>query len=212
MFTAAGAESAERAVQWMQTLHTTTQNLPEDEQFRWSVDATLTVWFWKVSCKTVCTTQSVFAHPTAQLSTPGEIFYASLEQFAAARSIPLRVRRCGKPTFIVLVLVLVSLVAVVPGWAAPAVHLQSVVSGLNSPLDFQSARDGTSRFFIVEQAGTIRIIKGKKVLAPAFLDISSIIVSGGETGLLGLAFHPQYKSNGRSSSTTRGASTGNCKR
>ena len=98
---------------------------------------------------------------------------------------------------IILVLILVSLVAVEPGWAAPAVHLQFVVSGLTAPLDFQSPRDGTGRFFIVEQAGTIRIVKGKKVLAPSFLDISSIIVSGGETGLLGLAFHPQYKSNGR---------------
>ena len=99
---------------------------------------------------------------------------------------------------------LVGLVAVEPGWAAgptspdaPAVHLQLVVSGLNAPVDFQSSHDGTGRFFVVEQGGTIRIVKGKKVLAAPFLDISSIIVSGGETGLLGLAFHPQYKTNGR---------------
>jgi glucose/arabinose dehydrogenase len=103
----------------------------------------------------------------------------------------------GTPALVILVLILVSLVAVDRGWAAPTVHLQSIVSGLNSPLDFQSARDGTGRFFIVEQGGTIRIVKGKKVLAPPFLNISSIIVSGGETGLLGLAFHPQYKTNGR---------------
>ncbi len=81
--------------------------------------------------------------------------------------------------------------------AAPAVHLQLVVSGLSAPVDFQSARDGSGRFFIVEQGGTIRIIKGKKLLAAPFLDISSIIESGGEKGLLGLAFHPDYKTNGR---------------
>jgi glucose/arabinose dehydrogenase len=80
---------------------------------------------------------------------------------------------------------------------APAVHLELVTGGLTSPLDFQSARDGTNRFFIVEQGGTIRTIKGKKLLAAPFLNISSIIVSGGETGLLGLAFHPSYKTNGR---------------
>jgi len=80
---------------------------------------------------------------------------------------------------------------------AVAVHLQPVVSGLSSPVDFQSAHDGTSRLFIVEQGGTIRILKGKKLLPAPFLNISSLIVSGGETGLLGLAFHPQYKTNGR---------------
>jgi glucose/arabinose dehydrogenase len=104
---------------------------------------------------------------------------------------------------IFLVLVVISGLAVGVGWAAePAqpsatARLQLVVSGLVAPLDFQSARDGTGRFFIVEQGGTIRILKAKKLLAPPFLNISSIIVSGGETGLLGLAFHPQYKTNGR---------------
>ena len=91
---------------------------------------------------------------------------------------------------IFLVLVVISGLAVGVGWAAePAqpsatAHLQLVVSGLVAPLDFQSARDGTGRFFIVEQGGTIRILKAKKLLAPPFLNISSIIVSGGETGLL----------------------------
>ncbi len=50
---------------------------------------------------------------------------------------------------------------------------------------------------MVEQGGTIRIIKNKKVLAKPFLNITSLVVSGGEEGLLGLAFHPAYKTNGR---------------
>jgi len=85
---------------------------------------------------------------------------------------------------IFLVLVVISGLAVGVGWAAePAqplatAHLQLFVSGLVAPLDFQSARDGTGRFFIVEQGGTIRIVKGQKLLATPFLNISSIIVSG----------------------------------
>jgi len=80
---------------------------------------------------------------------------------------------------------------------AQSVRLQLVVSGLNSPLDFQLSHDGTGRFFVVEQGGTIRIVKGKKLLATPFLDIHTTIEAGGEKGLLGLAFHPQYKANGR---------------
>jgi glucose/arabinose dehydrogenase len=48
-----------------------------------------------------------------------------------------------------------------------------------------------------EQGGTIRIIKNKKLVAKPFLNITSLVVSGGEEGLLGLAFHPSYKTNGR---------------
>jgi glucose/arabinose dehydrogenase len=80
---------------------------------------------------------------------------------------------------------------------APAVHLESVVSGLSAPLDCQTARDGTGRLFIVQQGGTIRIVKAKKLLPTPFLNVASLIESGGEKGLLGLAFHPSYKSNGR---------------
>jgi glucose/arabinose dehydrogenase len=104
----------------------------------------------------------------------------------------------------IFVLTLIVVLAVKPGWAAepaipdaPAVHLQSIVSGLTAPVDLQSAHDGTSRLFVLEQGGTIRIVKGTKLMATPFLNISSIIVSGGEMGLLGVAFHPQYKSNGR---------------
>lgn len=85
-------------------------------------------------------------------------------------------------------------------WAADApaaVTLQPIVSGLSAPLDFQIPKDGTGRFFIIEQAGKIRIVKAKKLVPTPFLDIHTIIESGGEKGLLGLAFHPQYKTNGR---------------
>src|SRR5216117_2172238 len=69
--------------------------------------------------------------------------------------------------------------------------------GLSSPLDFQVPAGERSRAFVVEQGGRIRIVRGGAVVGTPFLDISSKISTGGERGLLGLAFHPQYASNGR---------------
>ncbi len=53
------------------------------------------------------------------------------------------------------------------------------------------------RVFVVEQGGRIRIIKDGTLLGAPFLDITGLALSGGERGLLGLAFHPGYASNGR---------------
>ncbi|HKQ76683.1 MAG TPA: PQQ-dependent sugar dehydrogenase [Blastocatellia bacterium] len=83
--------------------------------------------------------------------------------------------------------------------AQPTIQLIPVASGLSSPLYATSARDGSNRLFIVEQTGSVKVLMpGAGVpLQTPFLDIASKIVSGGEQGLLGLAFHPQYTSNGR---------------
>ena len=76
------------------------------------------------------------------------------------------------------------------------VALQQVASGLIFPL-YLTAPDGDSRLFIVEKGGTIRIVKEGSLLPAPFLDISAQVSTGGEQGLLGLAFHPQYAANGR---------------
>ena len=57
--------------------------------------------------------------------------------------------------------------------------------------------DGTSRLFIVEQGGRIRIfdVTTNSLLEPPFLDISGLVSAGGEEGLLGMAFDPQYNAN-----------------
>jgi glucose/arabinose dehydrogenase len=73
--------------------------------------------------------------------------------------------------------------------------LTAFVSGLSSPTDLESARDGSGRLFVLEQAGRIRIIRNSAVVATPFLDIAGKVASGGELGLLGLAFHPSYSSN-----------------
>ena len=75
--------------------------------------------------------------------------------------------------------------------------LNTVVSGLTSPVDLQVPDDNSSRLFIVEQPGTIRIISNGALLAAPFLDITSQVDFGGEKGLLGLAFHPSYSQSRR---------------
>ncbi|MBI5533487.1 MAG: PQQ-dependent sugar dehydrogenase [Deltaproteobacteria bacterium] len=78
----------------------------------------------------------------------------------------------------------------------PALKLTSIASGLSAPL-FATSPAGDARLFVVEQGGRIRIIQGGAVLPTPFLDVSASISTGGERGLLGLAMHPGYASNGR---------------
>lgn len=75
------------------------------------------------------------------------------------------------------------------------IELVHLVSGFNSPLELKHA--GDDRLFVVEQGGIIKIISSDGTINPSpFLDISSSVSSGGERGLLGLAFHPEYQTNG----------------
>ncbi len=77
----------------------------------------------------------------------------------------------------------------VPGTTLAALGLTSVGSGFSAPIYVTNA--GDSRLFVVEQDGRIKIIGGG-----TFLDITGMTSKGGERGLLGLAFHPNYASNG----------------
>jgi glucose/arabinose dehydrogenase len=72
-----------------------------------------------------------------------------------------------------------------------------VAGGLSQPVFITNAGDGSGRLFILERAGRIRIVKNGALLGTPFLDIDQIVNSaGGEQGLLALAFHPNYASNG----------------
>jgi glucose/arabinose dehydrogenase len=97
-------------------------------------------------------------------------------------------------TALVVALLLALLAA--PGAAWAAFQLELVVSGLDSPLYVAQPRDGTGRLFVVEQPGRIKVLEPGGGLA-VFLDISDRVLAGGEQGLLGLAFHPRFSSNGR---------------
>jgi glucose/arabinose dehydrogenase len=79
----------------------------------------------------------------------------------------------------------------------PSLALSTFATGFTAPLGFETPDDGTPRNFVVEQRGTIRIIENGAVRPLPFLDISSRVESGGEKGLLGLAFHPDYRNSGR---------------
>lgn len=76
-------------------------------------------------------------------------------------------------------------------------RLERVVAGLRSPVHLTHAGDGSGRLFVVEQEGRVRIVEGGALRAAPFLDIASRVRSGGEMGLLSVAFHPRYRDNGR---------------
>src|SRR5687768_11581333 len=83
----------------------------------------------------------------------------------------------------------------------PAVGLTPVFTGLERPVFVTHAGDGTNRLFVVEQPGRIRVAVNGVLLATPYLDITTLVASdpvrAAEQGLLGLAFHPQYATNGR---------------
>ncbi len=82
------------------------------------------------------------------------------------------------------------------------VKLQAVATGLNTPVDLVAAPDGSGRLYIVEQTGTIRILMPDGTIqSEPFIDVTSKMVKMhaiyDERGLLGLAFHPNYSTNGK---------------
>ena len=68
----------------------------------------------------------------------------------------------------------------------------------NQPVGIYALPDGTNRVFVVEQPGTIRVFNNSRDMTSSsvFLDITGRVVYGGEQGLLGLAFSPNYTLNG----------------
>ncbi|RDI96184.1 glucose dehydrogenase [Meiothermus sp. QL-1] len=78
----------------------------------------------------------------------------------------------------------------------PQIRLVQVASGLNQPLYLTHAKDGSGDLYVVEKSGRIRLIQAGSLRAQPVLDISDKVSKGGEQGLLGLAFHPDYRNNG----------------
>ena len=76
--------------------------------------------------------------------------------------------------------------------SAQSIALAPYATGLSSPVDVVAPADGSGRIFVVEQGGLIRIHDGTQVLPTPFLDLTPFVISGGEQGLLGMAFHPAY--------------------
>jgi glucose/arabinose dehydrogenase len=72
------------------------------------------------------------------------------------------------------------------------VHWHTVVSGLSSPVGVTNAGDGSGRLFVDEQGGEVRVVRAGHLLATPYLDLRSEVTSGGEQGLLSIAFHPHF--------------------
>lgn len=72
-----------------------------------------------------------------------------------------------------------------------------VASGLSSPIYLTSPPGDTNRMFIVQQGGIIKILSAGAILETPFIDLSSVVLSSGERGLLSMAFDPNYTLNGQ---------------
>ncbi len=79
--------------------------------------------------------------------------------------------------------------------AQPVVSFNSQITGLSLPVDIVNAGDGSNRLFIVQQRGVIRIydVTTSTLLATPFLDITPLLSTGSEQGLLSMAFYPNYE-------------------
>jgi glucose/arabinose dehydrogenase len=97
--------------------------------------------------------------------------------------------------------ILGGLVALAGGACASASHEQTsfrwklIRSGLSSPVHIASAKSQPRRLYVVEQEGVIRVLVAGKLQREPFLDIRSRVTSGGEQGLLSVAFHPSFARN-----------------
>lgn len=75
------------------------------------------------------------------------------------------------------------------------IGLETFAIGFSRPVEITNA--GDSRLFVVEKGGKIKILNADKTTnTTAFLDLTGQVATGNEQGLLGLAFHPDYASNG----------------
>jgi glucose/arabinose dehydrogenase len=79
----------------------------------------------------------------------------------------------------------------------PQIFLVDYAGGLTQPVHITNAGDSSRRLFVVEQPGRIKVIKNGTLLSAPFLDITGRVLSGGERGLLSVAFPPGYAAKGR---------------
>jgi len=89
-----------------------------------------------------------------------------------------------------------------PALAQVKIKLQEVAGGLTHPLAMVSIPDGSGRMAVIEQHGQVRIIDSRGRLLPEpFIDVGSKMITQhaffDERGLLGIAFHPNYRDNGK---------------
>ena len=82
------------------------------------------------------------------------------------------------------------------GAEIPSITLQKWLDGFEQPVHLAHAGDDSGRLYVVEQAGRIRVIEDGRLRPDPLLDIRGRVTSGGEKGLLSVAFHPRHADNG----------------
>ncbi len=99
----------------------------------------------------------------------------------------------------VVIVALASVVALSArgGSERQTLRLVAVARGLEEPVAVTSPRNQKNNVYVVEKPGRIRVIVKGRLRAQPFLDISRLVLNGGEQGLLGLAFSPRFATNGR---------------
>src|SRR5580765_3923744 len=95
----------------------------------------------------------------------------------------------------VAVVVVLGLLASQGGAAQPHALTLQPVGSFSSPVFVTAPPADTHRLFVVQQGGTIRVLVDGVVQPTAFLDISSLVLAGGEQGLLSMAFAPDYETS-----------------
>lgn len=88
-----------------------------------------------------------------------------------------------------------SFLIVTVDFAQPKLAFKQIVQGLSRPVEMVNANDGSGRLFIVEETGKIKIWNGSKILSTPYIDLTDTIKFKGESGLLSIAFSPDYKNN-----------------
>jgi glucose/arabinose dehydrogenase len=89
----------------------------------------------------------------------------------------------------------VSLLAAAP--ASAQLRANVYVSGLSNPVAFVQDPSNPAIQYVMEQGGLIKVVQNGTLLSTPFLNLASVIAFGGEQGMLGLAFPPNYGTSGR---------------
>src|ERR1700755_1814183 len=102
-------------------------------------------------------------------------------------------RRIRIVTFL---LICVVCTAIIYAQSPLTIRLQPFLTNLALPTLIRNANDGTKRLFILQQKGLIRVVQPGETTPTDFMNITSkVSQNGGEQGLLGIAFHPQFATN-----------------
>ncbi|MGZ3932029.1 MAG: PQQ-dependent sugar dehydrogenase, partial [Bacteroidia bacterium] len=106
-----------------------------------------------------------------------------------------------KPTRLFFLLIILSHLTNLYSQQKTGIRIKLIAKGLTAPVAMDAPKDNSKRLFICEQTGKIKILKNGTIVPKPFLDVSGLLDAMGksysEKGLLGLAFHPKYKTNGK---------------